>query len=90
MYRFYRDPFRLLPIEQLASSADLFSRNAIMTPNEIRSFIGMKPHPNPLANELYNRNISDGNQNGGTMSPGQMDPNGGYPQPGDEYGDVMQ
>lgn len=90
VYRFYRDPFRLLPIEQLASSADLFSRNAIMTPNEIRSFIGMKPHPNPLANELYNRNISDGNQNGGTMSPGQMDPNGGYPQPGDEYGDVMQ
>lgn len=90
VYRFYRDPFRLLPIEQLASSADLFSRNAIMTPNEIRSFIGMKPHPNPLANELYNRNISDGNQNGGIQTPGQMDPNGVAPQQVDEYGNVIQ
>lgn len=73
---FYRDPFKILPIEQLANTADLFSRNAILTPNEIRKFIGKEPHPNPLANELYNRNIADGNQMGGIATAGQgADPN---------------
>lgn len=72
---FYRDPFKILPIEQLANTADLFSRNAILTPNEIRKFIGKEPHPNPLANELYNRNIADGNQIGGITTAGQGDPN---------------
>lgn len=71
---FYRDPFKILPIEQLANTADLFSRNAILTPNEIRKFIGKEPHPNPLANELYNRNIADGNQIGGIATAGQGDP----------------
>ena len=71
---FYRDPFKILPIEQLANTADLFSRNAILTPNEIRKFIGKEPHPNPLANELYNRNIADGNQIGGISTAGQGDP----------------
>lgn len=101
VYKFYRDPFRLLPIEQLAGSADLFSRNALMTPNEIRAFIGMAPHPDPLANELYNRNIADNNQNGGINTPGQMDaqgtiyenPDGGYVnaqgQPVDENGNLI-
>lgn len=74
---FYRDPFKILPIEQLANTADLFSRNAILTPNEIRKFIGKEPHPNPLANELYNRNIADGNQMGGIASAGQGDPGSG-------------
>lgn len=73
---FYRDPFKILPIEQLANTADLFSRNAILTPNEIRKFIGKEPHPNPLADELYNRNIADGNQMGGIATAGQgADPN---------------
>ena len=71
---FYRDPFKILPIEQLANTADLFSRNAILTPNEIRKFIGKEPHPNPLSNELYNRNIADGNQIGGIATAGQGDP----------------
>lgn len=68
---FYRDPFRLLSVESIASSADLFSRNAILTPNEVRAFVGKPPHPSPLADMLFNRNIADGNQNGGTMTPGQ-------------------
>lgn len=69
--QFYRDPFKILPIEQLANTADLFSRNAILTPNEIREFIGKEPHPNPLADQLYNRNIADGNQMGGIATAGQ-------------------
>ena len=69
--KFFRDPFKVLPIEQLATTADLFSRNAILTPNEIREFIGKEPHPNPLADQLYNRNIADSNQVGGIGTPGQ-------------------
>lgn len=73
--QYFRDPFKLLPVEQIASTADLFSRNAILTPNEIRKFIGKEPHPNPLADQLYNRNIADGNQAGGIATPGQsVDP----------------
>lgn len=70
-YAYYRDPFNALPVEQLANTADLFTRNAILTPNEIREFIGKAPHPSPLADELFNRNIADGNQNGGIATPGQ-------------------
>lgn len=82
---FYRDPFRTLPVEQMATTADLFARNAIFTPNEIRTMLGKPPHPDPLANKLYNRNIADGNQMGGIATAGQMgpddQPNGTTTQP---------
>lgn len=70
--QYYRDPFRTLPVEQMATTADVFTRNAIFTPNEVRSIMGYPPHPDPLANRLYNRNIADGNQMGGinTAGPG--------------------
>lgn len=71
--KFFRDPFRLVSVETMANTADLFSRNAILTPNEIRAFIGKPPHPSYLADQLFNRNIADGNQNGGTATPGQGD-----------------
>lgn len=72
-FKVYRDPFNALPVEQLATTADLFTRNAILTPNEIRAFMGKPPHPSPLADQLFNRNIADANQNGGLMTPGQDD-----------------
>ena len=68
---YYRNPFKLVPVEQLATVADVLTRNAIYTPNEIRELTGKAPHPNPLANELFNRNIADGNQAGGINTPGQ-------------------
>lgn len=71
---YYRDPFKTLPVAQMATAADLFTRNAIFTPNEIRQFLGKPPSPDPLANALFNRNISDGNQNGGISTPGQFTP----------------
>lgn len=77
---FFRDPFRTLPVEQIASVGDSFSRNAIFTPNEIRSLVGKPPHPDVLADQLFNRNIADGNQNGGISTPGQA------PVPGMESG----
>ena len=70
---FFRDPFRTLPVEMIANISDTFSRNAVFTPNEIRALVGKPPHPDVLADQLFNRNIADGNQNGGINTPGQMD-----------------
>ncbi len=55
---FFRDPFRLVPVNQMAEIADKFTRNEIMTSNEIRQLIGMKPSEDPKADELRNSNIS--------------------------------
>lgn len=56
--RFYRDPFKLLPVESVAEMADKMTRNEIMTSNEIRQVIGMKPSEDPKADELVNANIN--------------------------------
>jgi len=55
---YFRDPFRLMPISNLAETADKMTRNEIMTSNEIRQKIGMKPSKDPKADELRNRNLS--------------------------------
>jgi hypothetical protein len=54
---FFRDPFELVPITDIAEIADKFTRNEILTSNEIRSFIGIKPSDNPKADELVNSNM---------------------------------
>lgn len=61
---FFRDPFRLVPVNDLAEIADKFTRNEIMTPNEIRQIIGMKPADDAEADVLRNRNISEPKTNG--------------------------
>ena len=55
---FFRDPFRLVPVNELAEIADKFTRNEIMTSNEIRQVIGMKPSEDPRADELRNKNLN--------------------------------
>lgn len=55
---FFRDPFRLVPVENIAEIADKFTRNEIMTSNEIRQIVGMKPSDDPKADQLLNSNIS--------------------------------
>lgn len=55
---FFRDPFKLVPIDNIAEIADKFTRNEIMTSNEIRQLVGMKPSDDPKADELRNSNIS--------------------------------
>ena len=55
---FFRDPFKLVPVNDIAEIADKFTRNEIMTSNEIRQVIGMKPSDDPKADELVNSNIS--------------------------------
>jgi putative sterol carrier protein len=54
---FFRDPFRLVPIENIAEIADKFARNEIMTSNELRQVVGLKPHSDPNADKLLNSNM---------------------------------
>lgn len=55
---FFRDPFKLVPVDNIAEIADKFTRNEIMSSNEIRQVIGMKPSDDPRADELVNKNLS--------------------------------
>lgn len=65
--QFFRDPFKLVPVNDMAEIADKFTRNEIMTSNEIRQVIGMKPSDDPKADQLVNSNISQPNEQ--TMNP---------------------
>ena len=56
---FFKDPFKLVPVANIAEIADKFTRNEILSPNEIRQVIGMMPAADPKADELRNRNISE-------------------------------
>lgn len=56
--QYFRDPFSLVPVNDIAEIADKFTRNEIMTSNEIRQVIGMKPSDDPKADQLVNSNIS--------------------------------
>lgn len=55
---FFRDPFKLVPVNDIAEIADKFTRNEIMTSNEIRQVVGMKPSEDQRADELRNKNLS--------------------------------
>lgn len=58
---YYRDPFKLVPVSQIAEIADKFTRNEIMSSNDIRSIMGMRPSDDPRANELRNKNLNADN-----------------------------
>ncbi len=55
---YFMDPFKLVPVSNLADIADKFTRNEILSSNEVRQIIGMKPSDDPKADELLNKNIS--------------------------------
>lgn len=55
---FFQDPFRLVPAGKIADIADTFTRNEIMTSNELRQIVGMQPSKDPGADELRNKNLS--------------------------------
>lgn len=54
---FFRDPFKLVPVKELSTMADTFTRNAILSTNEFRSILKYKPDPNMMSNELINKNL---------------------------------
>ena len=55
---YFRDPFKLVPVNDIAEIADKLTRNEILTSNEIRQIIGFKPSDDPKADQLINSNIS--------------------------------
>lgn len=59
---FFRDPLKLIPVSEVASIADTFTRNEILSSNEIRQLIGRKPSSDPKADELRNKNLNQSNE----------------------------
>ena len=59
---YYRNPFNLVPVNDLAEIADKFTRNEIMTSNEIRQVVGMKPSDDPKADMLVNSNLNQASE----------------------------
>ena len=74
---FFRDPFKLVPVSELAELSDKLTRNEIISSNEVRQTIGLKPSSDPSADELRNKNL---NRNAGVGTP-----QGEYPE--DQYYD---
>lgn len=78
----FRDPFKLVPINQMADIADKFTRNEILSPNEVRQIVGRKPVDDSKANELRNRNIraaegqefANANEDGSESPPKDSEP----------------
>lgn len=60
--KYFRDPFKLIPVTEIAEIADKFTRNEIMSSNEIRQTVGMKPADDPKADELRNKNLSQSSE----------------------------
>lgn len=70
---FFRDPFRLVPVNDIAEIADKFTRNEILTSNEVRQIVGMKPSDDPKADQLINSNIAQAKEDasGETDTPSE-------------------
>lgn len=67
---FFRDPFKLVPVNDLAEIVDKFTRNEVMSSNEFRQVVGLKPSNDPKADELRNKNINQSNSEGSVnMNP---------------------
>ena len=80
---YFRDPFRLVPVNDIAEIADKFTRNEIMTSNEIRQIVGMQPSKDPKADELVNSNISQAKQDmSQTLNAAEVNEEGGNSQNG--------
>lgn len=88
--KYFEDPFKLVPVSQIADIADKFTRNEILTPNEVRQIIGIKPAEDQNADELRNRNISQSSDEIqaklGGMNSGNSEESESI-RPEDEYSD---
>lgn len=85
---FFRDPFKLVPIADLAELADKFTRNEILTSNEMRQIMGMKPSDDPNADELRNKNLNPPvDENVDQTGAGYEEPTDGYEDSAGGYGE---
>lgn len=73
---FFRDPFKLVPVNDIAEIADKFTRNEIMTSNEIRQIVGMKPSGDPKADQLINSNLNHPDEEDNTQTKEEESQNG--------------
>ena len=73
--KFFKDPFKLVPVSDLAELADKFTRNCIMTSNELRQVIGMKPVEDAQADQLINNNLSQPKEAMEAAETAEMDRN---------------
>ena len=71
--KFFRDPFKLVPVSELADIGDKFTRNCIATSNDMRQAIGWKPSKDPIADQLTNKNISQPTAPGEELLTGGSD-----------------
>lgn len=72
--QYFRDPFKLVPVSQIADIIDKFTRNEVFSSNEARSLVGRKPSSDPRADELRNKNLNASEQAGApVMTPGNED-----------------
>ena len=78
---FFNDPFKLVPVNDMAEIADKFTRNEILTSNEIRQIIGMKPSADPKADQLVNSNVRQPEENAGQTT--------GVTEPINEEGEIQ-
>ena len=70
---FFKDPFRIVPINQIADVADKFTRNRILSANEVRSIVGFKPSDDPDADKLINANMPVQDQGPNAVAEEQKD-----------------
>lgn len=73
---FFREPFKLVPVNDIAEIADKFTRNEIMTSNEIRQLVGMKPSNDPKADQLINSNLNHPDEEDNTQTKEEGSQNG--------------
>lgn len=70
--KFFRDPFKLAPISNIAEIADKFTRNEVLTSNEVRQIIGMKPSNDPKADQLRNSNLNHPDEKDGDQATNEQ------------------
>ena len=80
---FFRDPFKLVPVKELATMADTFTRNAILSTNEFRSILKYKPDPNAMSDELINKNLYPVQEEINDLAGGGAPPGEDKPDPAD-------
>ena len=84
---FFREPFKLVPVNNIADIADKFTRNEILSSNEVRQIIGMKPSNDPKADELRNSTIRQPDDNR-SPNAGQESPETSNSDQSSGFGDI--
>ncbi len=75
--KYFKDPFKLVTVNSIAEIGERFTRNAIMSPNEIRAILGIKPTGNPDSDEVRNRNLDNDGEEPAEIQNGPIEPAAG-------------